>query len=171
MEPTVWILNQNLYYFNEINVFKPCEGLQSNKCSCPVRELPPDPPKTCPFPPTEDNLGRIENWIKEYYKSSTFNTCDNQPLPLMKDSPPLQLFIDSAAQPVACHKAAQIPLHFKETVEKEIRRDVKLGVLEEVPPNTPTTWCCRMVIQTKKNGKPRRVIDLQDWVAFMSQPY
>ena len=38
---------------------------------------------------------------------------------------------------------------------------MKLGVLEEVPPNTPTTWCSRMVIQTKKNGKPRRVIDLQ----------
>ena len=36
-----------------------------------------------------------------------------------------------------------------------------MGVLEEVPPNTPTTWCSRMCIQTKKNGKPRRVIDLQ----------
>ena len=42
-----------------------------------------------------------------------------------------------------------------------MRRDVRLGVLEEVGTNTPTTWCSRMVIQTKKNGKPRRVIDLQ----------
>ena len=80
---------------------------------------------------------------------------------MMKDSPPLRLFIDKEAQPIACHKPAQIPIHFKETVEKELRRDVKLGVIEEVPPNTPTTWCSRMCIQTKKSGKPRRVIDLQ----------
>ena len=46
-------------------------------------------------------------------------------------------------------------------MKEEIRRDVKLGVLEEVPPNTPTTWCSRMCIQTKKKGKPRRVIYLQ----------
>ena len=79
----------------------------------------------------------------------------------MKGSPPLELFIDKNARPVACHKPAQIPIHFKQKVEEELRRDVRLGVLEEVPPNTPTTWCSRMCIQTKKNGGPRRVIDLQ----------
>ena len=36
-----------------------------------------------------------------------------------------------------------------------------MGVLEEVPTNTPTTWCSRMCIQVRKNGKPRRTIDLQ----------
>ena len=29
------------------------------------------------------------------------------------------------------------------------------------PPNTPTTWCSRMCIQTKQNGKPRPIIYLQ----------
>ena len=79
----------------------------------------------------------------------------------MSNSPPLELFIDKEAKPVACHKAAQVPVHFKQQVEKEIRRYVKLGVLEEFPPNMSTTWCSRMCIQTKKSGKPRRVIDLQ----------
>ena len=78
----------------------------------------------------------------------------------MSNSPPLELFIDREAKP-ACHKPSKVPIHFKKIVEDELRRDVKLGVLEEVPPNTPTTWCSRMCIQTKKNGKPRRVIDLQ----------
>ena len=34
-----------------IKDFKPCEGLDSGKCSCPIRELPPAAPATCPFPP------------------------------------------------------------------------------------------------------------------------
>ena len=77
----------------------------------------------------------------------------------MKDSPPLQLFIDPAAKPIAYHKPGKVPVHFKDRVEAELRRDVRLGVLEEVPPNTPSKWCSRMCIETKKNGNPRRVID------------
>ena len=145
----------------EINNIKPCTSFNNDKCNCPIRTLPPELPTECPYPPTMENLDRIEAWIRDRYKASSFNTCNQQPLPLMSDSPPLKLFIDEKAIPVACHKAAQIPIHFKQTVEEELRRDVKLGVLEEVPPNTPTTWCSRMCIQTKKNGKPRRVIDLQ----------
>ena len=148
-------------YKIEIKNFKACEGLESGICSCPKRELPPSVPKSCPFPPTIENLERIEGWIRDRYQASTFNTCNSQPLPLMTGSPPLEFFIDPEAKPVACHKPAQVPIHFKERVEAELRRDVRLGVLEEVPPNTPTTWCSRMCIQTKKNGKPRRVIDLQ----------
>ena len=40
-------------------------------------------------------------------------------------------------------------------------RDVRLGVLEKVPVNTPTKWCSRMVIATKQNGQPRRTVDMQ----------
>ena len=52
-------------------------------------------------------------------------------------------------------------LHWKEQVEKDIRRDVALGVLEEVPENTPVTWCHRLVVCRKHNGDPRRTVDLQ----------
>ena len=155
------IKNKDLDETNrEINDFKVCSGL-TDDCKCPDRTLPPPMPTECPFPPTIENIDRLEGWIRARYKGSTFNTCQTQPLPLMSGSPPLELFIDEDARPVACHKPSRIPIHFKDQVEKEIRRDVKLGVLEEVPPNTPTTWCSRMVIQTKKSGKPRRVIDLQ----------
>ena len=40
-------------------------------------------------------------------------------------------------------------------------RDVKLGVLEKLPTNTPTTWLSRMVITAKSNGEPRRTVDYQ----------
>ena len=126
-------------HFNEIKDFKSCGGLDSGKCACPQRQLPPAPPIECPYPPTIENVGRLKAWILDRYRASTFNVCNCKPLPLMKDSPPLELFIDPTAKPVACHKPAQVPIHFKDRVEAELRRDVRLGVLEEVPPNTPTT--------------------------------
>ena len=66
---------------------------------------------------------------------------------MMLGSPPLEFFIDPSAKPVACHKPAQVPIHFKEKVEAELRRDVGLGVLEEVTPNTPIACVSRSEIQ------------------------
>ena len=43
----------------------------------------------------------------------------------------------------------------------DLVRDVKLGVLEKLPTNTPTTWLSRMVITAKSNGEPRRTVDYQ----------
>ena len=36
-----------------------------------------------------------------------------------------------------------------------------LGMLERVEPNTPVTWCHRMVLARKHNGDPRRTVDFQ----------
>ena len=44
-------------------------------------------------------------------------------------------------------------------VKADIERDIKLGVLERVPANTPVTWCSRMHVVAKKNGDPHRVVD------------
>ena len=57
--------------------------------------------------------------------------------------------------PYLCHKARKIHIDCRDTLEKELKRDVRLGVLKEVPVNTPTTWTSRMVITTKKSGNPR----------------
>ena len=42
-----------------------------------------------------------------------------------------------------------------------IEKDVVLGVLEKVPPNTPYTWCHRLVITRKRNADPRGTVDLK----------
>ena len=130
-------------------------------CSCPARTLPPPVPTSLPFPATEENREKIETWIKETYASSAFNQCSHQPLPLIKSSPPLKLYVDESAKPVAVHKPVPIPMHWMKEVKEQLDKDVRLGVLQPVPVGEPVTWCSRMIVCPKKDGKPRRTVDLQ----------
>ena len=79
----------------------------------------------------------------------------------MTGLPPLCIHVKDGIQPTAVHKASTIPAHWVEQVRQELEQDIKLGVLERVPSNTPTTWCSRMHVVSKKNGNPRRVVDLR----------
>ena len=86
--------------------------------------------------------------------------CQHQPLPMM-DSPPMRLMVDPEATPVAHHKPLPVPLHWREEIKAGLDQDVCLGVIEPVPIGEPVTWCHRMVVCPKKNGKPRRTVDFQ----------
>ena len=136
-----------------------CAGIPHETCSCPTRQ-PPPPKPTLPFPATEGNRQKLEEFLLNHYTSSTFNTCPHQPLPLM-EGPPIHLMIDEKAQPVAYHSPIPVPLHWQKEVKKSLDQDVRLGVLEEVPIGEPVTWCHRMVVCAKKDGRPRRTVDLQ----------
>ena len=132
-------------------------------CSCPRRQPEPPPmPTSLPsgLSPTEDNVEALKEWLLVYYGSTTFNVCEHQPLPLMKCEP-LRLHVDPNAVPVAVHKPALVPIHWQDRVYADLERDVRIGVLERVDPNTPTTWCSRMVVTGKADGTPRRTVDLQ----------
>ena len=133
---------------------------QHAPCDCPPRQKPPPKPTELPFPATEDNRESLQQWLLEYYKSSTFNTCEHQPLPLM-DSVPMRLMVDPEAEPVAHHTPVPVPLHWQDQVKAGLDQDVALGVIEPVPVGEPVTWCHRMVVCAKKNGKPRRTVDFQ----------
>ena len=130
-------------------------------CSCPARQAPPSSPPTLPCPPTQENLPQLKQYILARYAASAFNTCTQQPLPLMQDSPPLRLFVDETAKPVAAHSPAPVPIHWAEQVKAGLDRDCRLGVIERVPVNDPVTWCSRMLITPKQDGSPRRVVDFQ----------
>ena len=130
-------------------------------CSCPPRQPPPATPPTLPCAPTKDNLPKLKQYILDRYAASAFNRCEMQPLPLMDDSPPLRLFVDEEARPVAIHTPAAVPAHWAAQVQAGLERDVRLGVLERVPVNTPVKWCSRMLITPKSDGSPRRVVDFQ----------
>ena len=56
-------------------------------------------PTSVPLPSTDNNRGKLEEWIRDYYKGSTFNVCEHQPLPLM-DGPPVRIMVDPKASPV-----------------------------------------------------------------------
>ena len=129
-------------------------------CSCPIRTKPPPLPTALPFPAPDANRTALQIWILDRYRSSTFNTCQCQTLPLM-EGPPLELHVDPEVKPIAVHKPIPVPLHRQQEVKESIDRDVKLGVLEAVPVGGPVTWCHRMVTVRKKNGKPRRTVDMQ----------
>lgn len=129
-------------------------------CGCPRRERPPPPPSSLPFPATEANRDRLKQHLLNIYRSSTFNVCPHQSLPLM-EGPPMKLMVDSHATPVAHHNPVPVPLHWHDEVKKGLDRDVQLGVLEPVPIGEPVTWCHRMVVCAKKDGTPRRTVDLQ----------
>ena len=124
-----------------------------------MREPPPDSPPVLPCAPTPENIPRLKQYIIDRFKNSAFNCCEHQPLNLMENSPPLRIFVDDEARPVAVHTPSQVPLHWQEQVKAGLDRDVRLGVIEKVPVNDPVTWCSRMVITPKLDGSPRRVVD------------
>ena len=136
-------------------------GPEDQPCPCPPRQLPPSDPPVLPCEPTRENLPILRQYILDRYAASSFNTCEHQPLPLMQSAPPLRLFVDKDATPVAVHSPASVPRHWEAQVKAGLDRDVRLGVLERVPVNTPTTWCSRMIITAKHDGTPRRVVDFQ----------
>ncbi|GFS27731.1 enzymatic polyprotein [Elysia marginata] len=74
---------------------------------------------------------------------------------------PLELMVDTRAKPVAYHTPIPVPLHWQQEVKAGLDHNVRLGVIETVPIGEPVTWCHRMVICAKKNGKPRRTVDFQ----------
>ena len=137
------------------------EDQQPVQCSCPKRTQDP-PPLPTRLPPGIDpkNVPALKQWLLEYYGSTAFNTCEHQPLPMMKCEP-LELHVDPTAKPVAIHKPALVPIHWQDKVYQDLERDVKIGVLEKVSQNTPATWCSRMVVMAKSDGSPRRTVDLQ----------
>ena len=132
------------------------------RCSCPPRTLAPSSPARLPCPATPDNIPKIKQYLMERYASSAYNCCENQPLPLMSGSPPLQLHVDPHAKPVAVHRPALVPLHWQDAVKKGLDRDIQLGVLERVPVNTPARWQSRMVVVAKHDGSPRRTVDYKN---------
>ena len=134
--------------------------ISEQTCSCPPRQKPPARPKELPFPATPENRQKLEKWLLNYYASSTFNTCEHTELPMMS-GPPLRLMVNRDSEPVPHHTPIPVPIHWRDEVKAGLDRDVSLGVIEPVPIGTPVTYCHRMVICAKKNGKPRRTVDMQ----------
>ena len=128
-------------------------------CGCLLRTKTPDPPRLDKDIETY-SVDELKQILIDHYRSSTFNTCPHQPLPLMH-GPPLEFHVDPEAKPFVCHTPASVPAHWEKKVKEDLERDVAMGVLEKVEPNTPVTWCHRMVLQRKHNGDPRRTVDLQ----------
>ena len=116
--------------------------------------------KIIPFKPIPTNKHKHQQWLLEYFRSSAFNICPHQPLQTMEGKP-LNIEFILGAKPTAVHTPIPVPHHRKKRVNEELDRDVAQGIIEPVRVGTPTTWCSRMVAAPKKDGSPRRTVDLQ----------
>ena len=133
-------------------------------CGCPTRKEAPLPPEL-PFAAKESNTEKLKEFLLRYYKSSTFNVCPHQPLPLMQ-GPPLEFRMKPDAKPPAIYTADTVAAHWEKKVKEDIDRDVRLGVLEKVELDMhcgTVDWCHRMVLGKKSNGDPRRTVDFSPW--------
>jgi len=130
------------------------EGVKA-ECGCPRRSPPPPLPASMP----KMDHKQLKTWILKRYEASAFNICPHQKLPVMS-GPPLHIDIEKGAKPIAVHVPSPIPVHWQAKVKQGLDADVELGVLEKVPPNTPIKWLHRMVLAAKKDGSPRRTVDL-----------
>ena len=75
---------------------------------------------------------------------------------------PLKISFNPNYKPIAAHKPIPVPVHWKQEVKSQLDADVALGIIEPVPQGIPTRWCSRMVVVPKKDGTPRRTVDLQN---------
>ena len=76
------------------------------------------------------------------------------------DGPPIQVHLLQDANTINVGTPAPVALHWQDQVNKDLSRDVALGVLKQVPHGEPTGWCFRMVVRRKEDGSPRSTVDL-----------
>ena len=74
------------------------------------------------MPATDSNRKTLEEFIKEHYKSSAFNSCKIQRLPVTS-RPPMTIHTPDDAVRTYCRKATKIPLQ-----EQESRLDDVLNI-------------------------------------------
>ena len=95
------------------------------------------------------------------YIASDFNVCTHLPFPRIS-GPKFKLIVDPKITPLAEHVPTLVPWHFREKFMAWLEAFCRMGVLEEVPANSPVEWMSRMVTPSKKNGDPRPMVDLSD---------
>ena len=129
-------------------------------CGCPLWQDSPPMPQELPYPPTNENHAKLEQWLLSHFASSAFDTCEHQTLPEMTGQP-LTAHFRPDAQGKVFHTPIPVPHHWKSAVKSELDCDVQLGTIEPVPQGVPTKWCARMVVVPKKDWTSRRTVDLQ----------
>jgi hypothetical protein len=115
------------------------------------------PKRTIPAAPTSTNVPKLKEYLMKSFptvfaKSTPFRAMNCKPV---------HIHLKPDAEPHARHVPIPIPVHWREQVKADLDRDVENGVVEPVPIGEPVTWCSPMVVAAKKDGTPRRTVDLQ----------
>lgn len=73
----------------------------------------------------------------------------------------MEIQVDPGVQPVVTRRPPNVSIHWQQKVSDQLDRDVALGVMERVPPNTPVTCLHSMVLTPKSDGTSHHMVDLQ----------
>ena len=115
-------------------------------------------PTCLPFPVTEANIPKLGKFLRDQFQSTAFNNSGQFP---SISTPAAHIHLKPDATPYARHTPIPIPFHWKADVKANLDADVARGIIKPVLIGTPTEWCSPMVITPKKDGRPRRTVDLQ----------
>ena len=155
------LMELNIVHEDFPSVLEKADGISSvadTSCPCIPRTTAPPPPTAPLVPLQENNREQIKKFLLEYYASSTFNNCTHQPLPGM-DGELLHVHINKDVPPTAVNRPSTVSVHWEKQVKAALEADVRLGVIEKVPCNTPQLRCAPMHVVAKHNGDPRHVVD------------
>ena len=92
-------------------------------------------PQTCPpwtacrWRSVRPTGGKLEQYIRDYYKHSAFNMCPHQPLRMMTGEP-LRIIVDPTVWSFAVHKPVPVPIHWQQEVKDQIDKDCKMVLLK-----------------------------------------
>ena len=123
-----------------------------------VDTMLPERPSSLPYPATTKNIDNLKQHLIEKFKNTVFNNAGAFPA---METPLAHIHLKPNATPYANHVPIPVPYHWKEQVRNDLESDVERGIIQPVPIGSPVTWCSKMIVTPKKNGKPRRVVDFQ----------
>ena len=125
-------------------------SITTEDCPCTPRSKTPGRPSQLPMEVCEENIAAMEQWLRERYASSTFNSCPHQPIPSIQ-GPPLRIRIDHDAEPK--QSFTRTPLHWREQTDADLDKEVLMKVIEKVPRGKPPPqWIHPCVYTRKPNG-------------------
>ena len=125
---------------------------------CGVESELPSRPTKLPYPPTSENVDKLKNYLIDKFESSVFSR--TKPFREM-NCKPAHIHLKPGSVPFATHSPIPTPIHWKEQIKADLDRDEEDGIIEKVPVGEPVHWCSPMVVAAKKDGRPRRTVDLQ----------
>lgn len=104
-----------------------------------------------PFPATNDNITNLNKHLIETFKNTVFNKSGAFPA---METIPAHIHLKEEVIPLAHHVPIPVPYDWKEQVKVDLDSDVERGIIQPVPIETLVSWCSKMIVMPKKNGKP-----------------
>ena len=135
---------------SELHSAVPPVGTAVSACQPQPSVNLPVRPQCPPYPPTEENVTKLKEWLLDEFATTAFNNEGEFPF---LSGPDGRIHLREDAVPWARHAPIPVQFHFKEAVKAGLFKDIERDIIAPVPAGTPTEWCSTMVITPKKDGR------------------